>query len=245
MIADGTLAAASAPSVRAADGGFALVEQLLRDRAGVLARIRAGHDLPALVRTAALVIIVGAALYGAAVGSFRGGAQVAYAAVKLPLVLLVTAGLCAPTLTAVGRALGRPASLARDLALVMTALAFGGLTLVALGPVVLVARALEVSYHGSILLAVATAAVAGAVSIGVLAAGVRATEHRDALATVAVVVCVFALVGAQVAWTLRPYLVRPRTPTAPLVRALDGSLYDAVLGSWRSAQGDYSREQAP
>ncbi|HVK76886.1 MAG TPA: hypothetical protein VM734_26350 [Kofleriaceae bacterium] len=248
MIADALPAravAASPPAVADVPAGFALVDQLLRDRAAVLARIRAGVGLAAVVRTAALVIVAGATIYGAALGSFRGGVQIGYAAVKLPLVLLATAALGAPVLTAVGRALGRPASLARDVALIMTALALGALTLVALGPVVLVARALDVDYHGSILLAVATAAVAGGVSVAVLAAGVGAVERRDAGVTVAVVVCVFAAVGAQVAWTLRPYLVRPRTPEVPFVRAIEGSLYDAIAGSVRSARGDYRRESAP
>jgi hypothetical protein len=33
---------------------------------------------------------------------------------------------------------------------------------------------------------------------------------------------------------MRPYLVRPRTESVPFVRDLEGSLYDAVLGSARS-----------
>jgi hypothetical protein len=68
---------------------------------------------------------------------------------------------------------------------------------------------------------------------------------RDATIVVGTFVMIFATVGAQVAWTLRPWLVRPRPPEVPFVRAVEGSLYDAVLGSTRSARGIYLRDSAP
>ena len=34
---------------------------------------------------------------------------------------------------------------------------------------------------------------------------------------------VFCMVGSQMAWTLRPYLVRPRTVSAPFVRGVEGT----------------------
>lgn len=229
----------------AAAHGLGLVDQLLRDRGSVLARIRAGDALVPLVRTLVMTIVVGAALAGAALGSFRGGAQIAYAAVKLPLALLVTAALCAPALAALGQALGRPASLGRDLALVVAALATGTLVLVALVPVLLVARSVDLAYHGSILLSVGCGGLAGLIAVAVLAVGVRRAAARDAGVLVTLFALLFVVVGAQVAWTLRPWLVRPRTTDAPFVRAIEGSLYDAVLGSARSAQGIYDREAAP
>jgi len=226
-------------------GGLGLIDDLLRDRRGVVARIDAGRDLTALVRTCVATVAVGGALFGAALGAFRGGVQIAYAALKLPVVLLATAALSAPTLTAVGRALGRPAGLARDLALVVAALATGTVVLVALAPVVLAARAVELGYHHSILLACACMTAAGLVSVAVVVRGVRSAAARDVATTVAALVAVFALVGGQVAWTLRPYLVRPRAPAAPLVRSLEGSLYEAVIDTVSSARGRYRRAFAP
>ena len=41
----------------------------------------------------------------------------------------------------------------------------------------------------------------------------------------------FALVGGQLSWALRPYLVRPRTPDVPFVREVEGSLFDAITGA--------------
>lgn len=222
-----------------------LVDQLLRNRAAILARIDRGHDLTALARTMIVTIAVSTALVGASIGSYRGGVQIAYAAIKVPLVLLLTAALCAPTLTALNLALGRPASLPRDLARFLAALGFGSLVLLAEAPLLLLARSIELDYHRTTLLLVGCFAVAGGASVSMLGAALLRTAARSAGAVLAAALAVFALVGGQMAWTLRPYLVRPRTPDAPFVRDLEGSLYESVLDTARSARGDYRRDAAP
>ena len=221
------------------------VDALLRDRGAVLARIDRGDDLAGLARTMIVTIAVATALVGASLGSYRGGVQVAYAAIKVPLVLLLTAALCAPTLTALNLALGRPASLPRDLARFLAALGFGALVLLAEAPLLLLARSIELDYHETTLLVVGCFAVAGAASAAMLASALRRTAAAHATSVLTTMLIVFALVGGQLAWTLRPYLVRPRTPEVPFVRDLEGSLADAVLETLRSARGDYYREAAP
>lgn len=56
---------------------------------------------------------------------------------------------------------------------------------------------------------------------------------------------VFAAVGAQVSWTLRPFLVRLQTVNVPFVRNVDGSLYDALRQSLRSAASDSNPPPPP
>ncbi len=56
---------------------------------------------------------------------------------------------------------------------------------------------------------------------------------------------VFGLVGTQMAWTLRPFLLRPRTPDIMFVRSIEGSFIEAVTVSARSARGIYARDAAP
>ena len=221
------------------------IDHLLRDRAATIARIREGIGLAPTLRAMAATIVVATAIVGAALGSFRGGVQIAYAAVKLPAVLLGAAALSAPVLTAVGAALGRPARLASDLVLVTTAVAFGSLLLAACTPLVLLARAIAMPYHDVILCIVAMFALAGIASLSLVARAVRAAGGPGGLTALAGLCVVFTLVGGQLAWALRPYLVRPRTPDVPFVRALEGSLYDAVLQSTDSARGIYTRPEAP
>jgi len=235
--------------IAAADGAprpaFELIDLLLRDRRAMLARLRSGTELAAILRTMIATIAIAMAIVGAALGSYRGGIQIGYAAIKLPIVLLGTAALSAPALSAIGAALGRPSRLAADLALVMTALAFGALLLAACTPLILLARAIDLGYHHTILATVALFALAGGAALHLICRGVAleaATGWRTAVAGMCVV---FSLVGGQLAWALRPYLVRPRAPEPMFVREVEGSLLDAITGATRSARGIYDRSEAP
>ena len=224
--------------------GLGTIDLLLRDRDQMLARITSG-DRAAILRTMVVTIAAAMALFGAALGSYRGGIQIAYAAVKLPLVLLGTAALSAPALTAIGAARGRKPQLVTDLALVMTALAFGALLLAACTPLILLGRAMDASYHSMILATFVMFTGAGLASLWMV---VRALskEHGPGWRSAVFGLCtVFVLVGGQLSWALRPYLVRPRTPEVPFLREVEGSLFDAVGETFRSSRGIYVREQAP
>lgn len=239
-------APAAAPPQLHARPALGLIDLLLRDRRAMLARLDDAGQVAAILRTMTATIAVTMAIVGAALGSYRGGVQIAYAAIKLPVVLLGTAAVSAPALSAIGAALGRRSRLAADLALVMTALAFGSLLLVACTPLIMLARAVDLDYHRTILAVVAMFAVAGGAALHLICRGVAleaATGWRTAVAGMCVV---FSLVGGQLAWALRPYLVRPRAPEPMFIRAVDqGSLFDAITGAARSAQGIYDRDAAP
>ena len=239
------IAAADATVMPAPRPALGTIDLLLRDREAMLARIRAGADLPAIVRTMTATIAVTMAIVGAALGSYRGGVQIAYAAIKLPIVLLGTAALSAPALSAIGAALGRRSRLTADLALVMAALAFGSLLLVACTPLLLLGRSVDLGYHRMILAVVAMFAVSGGAALRMIWRGV-AREAAPGWRTAVVGLCVvFTLVGGQLAWALRPYLLRPRAPEPMFVREVESSLLDAITGSLRSARGIYVRDAAP
>jgi hypothetical protein len=221
------------------------VDQLLRDRTAILDRIARDVRLADLARVMLITIALSSAVFGAAIGTYRGGIQIVYAALKFPLLMLLTAAICAPALSAFNAALDRPTSLRRDLALVLSSLALGGLTLVAQAPILLLASSLEVSYHSIILLTFACCAVAGLGSLIMLSRGVgAASPHRKGTAILALLM-LFSMVGAQMAWTLRPYVVRPRTDSVPFVRNIEGNLLEAVSTSLDSARGYYYRDFAP
>lgn len=225
--------------------GLGAIDQLLRDRGAILERIRGDVDLVGLARAMLITIAASAAIFGAALGTYRGGVQILYAAIKFPLLLLLTAAVCAPALTAFNSALDRPTSLRRDLALVLSALGLGSLLLVAQAPIILLATMVGVSYHTLILLTFCCSAASGLASLILLARGVRATDGARATSAVLALVMVFSVVGAQMAWTLRPYVVRPRAPEVPFVRSVEGNLIESVSRSFDSARGIYSRDHAP
>ena len=219
-----------------------LVDTLLRDRDKTFEAIAAERDLPTLVRSLVITVVFGSLIFGVALGAFRGGLQMVYAGIKLPLVLLLTTAACAPALTLVGSALGRQSNFRRDLALVLSALARTSLALGALTPLVLLGVELDVSYHRMLLLAVGSCALAGLVGLVHFGRGLRFLDEQAVRSTAFVLFGVFALVGTQMSWTLRPFLVRPRTEQPPIVRQVEGSFLESVRKSGRSAAGVYDEE---
>jgi hypothetical protein len=216
-----------------------VLDGLMRDRQGTLRRILDADDLPGLVRTMILTIATGGAAFGAAIGSYRGGLQILAAAVKLPLVMLLTAALCVPALSALGSALDRARGLRRDLALVLSSLALGSVVVAATAPIVLLAISVRASYHQVTLIVSSCCGLAGLVALAFFARGVRAIDARRWRPLAAGLLLVFIFVGGQMAWTFRPYMVRPRTPQPPFIRLVEGNLFEAVRQSFDSARGIY------
>lgn len=231
------------------------IDEALRDPSALQARIEDGEDLAGVARAMIFAIAGCGAAFGASMGAYRGGLQILYAAVKLPAAVLLTAAICAPALTALEAALergspepstGADASMRRDLALVLFVLARASFVLAALAPLLLLAVSLNAGYHALILLASGCCAVAGLSALVQLGRGLA--RQGDGLRAVAVgvaFVTTFALIGMQMSWMLRPYLVRPRAPATTFVRGLDSNFFEAVATSVDSARGRYHREWAP
>ncbi len=238
---------AAAPAFQPAPGSPILhaVDRLLRDPQGVLRDARDPSEAANLARAALLTIAVGAACFGAAMGTARGGLQIAYAALKLPAAILLTTAVCSPALSALNAALGRPTSLRADLSLVLASLARLSLVLAMAAPVVLLSVWLDFQYHSLILLVVACCTVAGAVGLSLFLRALPGGDVRHKLTVAASLLCVFGLVGTQMSWTLRPFLQRPRDTQVRFVRGVEGSFLAAVITSSRSARGIYSRSSAP
>jgi hypothetical protein len=231
------------PFPQAAGGaGLETIDQLLRDPRALLERIDRGEGLATLARAMILTIAGGCALFGAAMGAHRLGIQVLFAAVKLPLVVLATAVVASPALTALNSALDRPADLRKDLARVLASMALGSLVLAALAPIVLLAVTQGVQYQGIALLVVMCSLVAGAIGSSLLLRALFSSP-KGVIPVAAVLLAVYAVVGSQMTWTLRPWLLRPRTEGVPFVRSLDGSLLDSVMKSLDSARGVYDLDE--
>ncbi|MBM4341756.1 MAG: hypothetical protein FJ100_00060 [Deltaproteobacteria bacterium] len=220
-------------------------DALLRHPDRVLTRVAADDELAGLARAALATIAVAGAVFGGAVGAYYGGVQVVYAAVKLPLVLLATAAVSAPALTAFNCALGRPAQLRRDLALFLIALARMSLALVGAVPFLRLCELADVGYHAAVLATVTAYAGAGLVAVATLVRGLRSTARPGSSLAAVGLVTVFAIAAAQLAWTARPWLLRPRAPAPVFLRALEGDLGAALEGSADSARGEFRRGSAP
>lgn len=217
-----------------------IVTALLRDPGEVAGRCERPEGLRELALTALCCLVLGAAVFGAVVGSFRGGAQIAFSAVKLPLALLVTLVVCAPAFHGLTLGFGGSARFREVAALVLSASARAALVLLAFAPVLWLAVDLGLSYHASVLLASLMYLTSGLAALGIVLRGLGGSLR--ALLTVGAAGLVFFAVLGQTAWMLRPFFGRPSQTSVPFVRAREGSFADAIVTSSKSAAGIYERE---
>lgn len=199
------------------------------------------RDAASRARFLVLTILVAGATFGGVLGLGRGGLQVLFAAIKLPLAMLLTAAVCAPCLTAFNYAFERPHDFRRDVLIVLSVLAIGSLVIAATIPLVLLGLAYHAGYHLQIVIAVGCCFIGGAVALRNLERGLGAHEQRGVVAVA--LISVFMLVGGQMTWSLRPFVVRPKSSIVAF-RSLESSFVESVMLSTRSSMGLY-RTDAP
>jgi hypothetical protein len=234
-----SLESASLPTdVIGADTVAVHIDQLLKKPAEVRAAIESRTALAARTRTYVQVLVACTAVFGASLGFYRGGIQILFAAIKLPIVTLLMLAVVAPLLHVLNRALERPADMAREVAQLVASLARGALVLAAELPLIWAAHAVEADYHRFILLTVVSCGVAGVFSLWFLWDAISVTK-RGSLVVALMVVATMGVVGAQASWLFRPFLVRPRATSVVFMHPLEGSFSDAIGDSLSSAQGHY------
>lgn len=184
-----------------------LLDRVLRAPGEIAARCREDDDPSAIARTALAALVVSATAFGAVVGAFRGGRQIAFAALKMPLGLVGTLALAAPAFYALSAVFGRPWPLRSVLSLVLAAGARFALVLLALTPPLWLIIDFGASYEAIKLAATLTYGLAGLAGLEVLVRGLG--EGAGQRATIGLFVGIFLLIGAQNAWVLRPYLGTP------------------------------------
>jgi hypothetical protein len=159
-------------------------------------------------------------MYGAVMGSFGGLSgdrpwQIFYASAKVPLLLLVTLALSLPSFFVLNTLLGLRGDFAEAWRALATSQAALAVVLVALAPLVLFWYASTTEYPASILFNAAMFAVASLGGQVVLRRAyqpliARSPRHRTMLRAW---VAIYAFVGIQLGWTLRPFLGAPGEPS--------------------------------
>ncbi len=162
-------------------------------------------------------IVLGCGLiYGGVMGLFGGRAgQVFYSAIKVPLLLLATLVLSLPSYFVLNTLLGLRADFAAAWRAVVASQAGLTIILVSLAPITAFWYASSGNYRMAILFNTLMFAVAGAGAQGILRRGygpliARAPRHRWLLR---VWIFLYAFVGIQMGWNLRPFVGSPDQPT--------------------------------
>jgi len=182
------------------------------------------------------------AAYGLTMGLFRGYLPSAVSSLKLPFLYLFAIGCCLPYIYVMNALIGPRLPLRSCVRLFLLGLSANAVALASYAPVSAFFAVTTSSDGGSgyrflLLMHVVAFSVAGAATVGEVSAIFRAVNrgmgkpirHRFILAFA----IMYAFVGTQMAWVLRPWLGSPDTAYAPL-RAIEGSfvefVYRLVLG---------------
>lgn len=216
-----------------------VLNQLLRSPEVIAKNCKTDRDLKTIALTSIAAITLGGAAFGGVIGSFRGGLQILYGSVKIPLAMMMTLAICAPAFHALAAVLGRPWPMRAVISLVLASAARASLVLLAFAPALWLGVDWGLSYHKAAMAASMAYGLAGLAALGVLVRGIG--KGQGQWLTTAAFIGMFFAVGGQTAWILRPYLVRPKAESIPFVRAREGGFADALLTGSRSAAGIYDR----
>ena len=208
------------------DGMF--LNRILRSPAEVAEQCRSDRDVASIARTALVTLAIAATAFGAAVGSWRGGRQIAFAALKMPIAILGTLAIAAPAFYVLAAIFGRPWALRPVLSLVLSAGARFALVLLALTPPLWLTIDFGAPYEVVKVAATLGYGLAGLAGLEVLVRGLGSGPGRGL--TIGLFIAVFLLIGGQNAWVLRPYLGTPGDRDVTLfTRKREGGLVVQLL----------------
>lgn len=235
---------------------MALAEALLRNPGSVVERLdlrspeRRRMALPLVA-----LALVGFAAFGFVLGLTRDALTGLLSAPKLVLVGVGSLAISVPALHVYGRLLGSGSDALQSAGEALVALATTGLWLLGLCPVWLVFANLVdtpvTGYFKVMLGAIAFLALAAGRGLWVLISALRA-RGRTVLHLTAWT-ALYAMVGIQMAWVLRPFVGNPGAPRGEWLRPIESSAFDAAAqlldtnvrtatGRWTPARSELPAE---
>jgi len=182
--------------------------------------LRGEEDRPGELRSRLITIALAGFFFGAVMGTYGGigperWRQIFYSAVKVPLLLAATFCLSVPSFFVLNTLLGLRGDFRRALAALAGAQAVLTVILASLAPLTVLWYVSGFSYSGAILFNAALFAVASAGGQLALRRSYRAlaARHPAHRWTRTAWLVIYAFVGIQMGWVMRPFLGDPGLPT--------------------------------
>lgn len=181
-----------------------------------------------------LTVVGLAGFFGFVAGAYSGPAQAVSAGIKLPLLFFATFVICFPAFFVVQVLVGSRLRLPQVVVLVFGALSLTSILLAAFVPVIAFFLLSGANYYFQHLLNIAIAGIAGLYGMYALHEGLavvcdkRGVYPRKALTIMRAWALLFAFVGVQLAWNLRPFLGDRNQPFQVLGK-YQGNFYAAVI----------------
>ncbi len=183
------------------------------------------------------ITCVGASLFGLVVGSYRGGVQHVYAAIKMPALLLLPVLVGLPAIRALHAACEVRCSRARLALAALAGMARTAVLAAACAPILWLLYSINLDYHRAILVMTACLLAVGLPGLTTLTRGLPRGGQQRWLASSGTVV-LLGLLLAQSGWLLRPFVVRPRAETT-FLRAIEADVFSSLNATYDSSKGRY------
>lgn len=216
---------------------FAVLIGLLRDRLGFMAEIRANVKLQTKISALLVSSSIFFAIYGAIIGSSHSWEQALSSAVKLPCLYLLTLIICLPTLYFSNIIFGSQRSFAQHFTVLLAAVSITSVLLFSFAPITLFFLITTKNYQFFILLNVLIFTITGFIGVSSLYQGMNLVVEQDDDSSktrkkiLKFWLGLYAFVGTQLGWTLRPFFGSPGLPFQ-LLREKDGNFYTSVIQSF-------------
>ncbi|MBE9125398.1 MULTISPECIES: actin-binding WH2 domain-containing protein [unclassified Coleofasciculus] len=215
---------------------FTTLIGLLRDRSLFLKEIRQGIKLEGKITALLICSSLFFAVYGAIIGSSHSLLQALSSAIKLPALYLITLIICFPTLYFFNILFGSRKSFGQHFAMLLTAVAVISVLLFSFAPITLFFLISTNHYQFYKLLNVAIFAITGFIGVKFLYQGMQLLSEEDTegletrMNILRFWLVLYAFVGTQLAWTLRPFFGKPSS-SFELFRQMNGNFYLDIVNA--------------
>ena len=217
---------------------------LLSDRERLFEGVVEGAGLEVTLRHAVATIVAFSGFFGLVAGAYSGPLQAVSAGIKLPFLFFATFVICFPAFYVVQVLAGSRLRLMQVVVMVLSTLALTSVLLAAFVPITAFFLITGANYYFQHLLNILLAGVAGLFGMFALHDGLslvcekRGVYPRKALTIMRAWALMFAFVGVQLAWSLRPFLGDRNQPFR-VFGSYQGNFYAAIIyAANKLLQGD-------
>jgi hypothetical protein len=214
---------------------FSLLLELLRHRKSFLEETYQGVRIKSKTIALLSVNFIFLAVYGAIIGVHHGSLQALSSAVKLPALYLVTLLICLPPLYFLNVLSGSNKSIGQYFVLLLIGVAVNSVLLFSLAPIALFFGLSIRNYKFFQMLNVIIFAIAGIFGVNSFYQGFKFFYERDKqsqtlrLNILRLWLALYAFVGCQMGWILRPFFGTPGKDFQLFRSELESNFYFHVL----------------
>ncbi|MBI4859073.1 MAG: hypothetical protein HY815_02185 [Candidatus Riflebacteria bacterium] len=207
-------------------------DSILRNREHIYESIARRQSLGRAIAVYFTMTVLFGGFYGATMGAFKSGPQALVSATKVPLLLFLSLAVATPALYVFNTILGSKIRPIQTIATCAAGMATVSVLLLALSPLSIFFMLSGASYAFLKLFHIVMFFVAGYFGAFVLYDGLQTIAmrvgHNQNMTLLQIWLCLYAYVGVQMAWILRPFLGDPSRPFA-LFRPSEGNFFKAAL----------------